>query len=183
MRFLRGVIDSEDIPLNISRELLQNNSLIRFIVNFIWICSFIFLVFSKLRETVTSRVVRFFLEQSRKDPEKYMKFHDGYKMFITEGVLSEETAEKKVFVDFYLASSSLYLLSNRKKSPSFFGMSPRLCQKVRALVWRNIFHEWKKVNATFTIYVLPSNFQFVLFILIWQICITWKYFYKLISNL
>jgi len=78
MRFLRGVIDSEDIPLNISRELLQNNSLI-----------------SKLRETVTSRVVRFFLEQSRKDPEKYMKFHDGYKMFITEGVLSEETAEKK----------------------------------------------------------------------------------------
>ena len=42
MRFLRGVIDSEDIPLNISRELLQNNQLI-----------------AKLRETVTSRVVRF----------------------------------------------------------------------------------------------------------------------------
>jgi len=78
MRFLRGVIDSEDIPLNISRELLQNNALI-----------------SKLRETVTSRVVRFFLQQSKRDAEKYMKFHDGYKMYITEGVLSEDTQDKR----------------------------------------------------------------------------------------
>ena len=29
LRFMRGVIDSEDIPLNLSRELLQNSSLIR----------------------------------------------------------------------------------------------------------------------------------------------------------
>jgi len=78
MRFLRGVIDSEDIPLNISRELLQNNQLI-----------------AKLRETVTSRVVRFFLQQAKRDPEKYMKFHDSYKMFITEGVLSDETSSQR----------------------------------------------------------------------------------------
>lgn len=78
MRFLRGVIDSEDIPLNISRELLQNNSLIR-----------------KIRETITSRVVRFFLQQAKRDPVKYTKFHDGYKMFITEGVLSEENPGSK----------------------------------------------------------------------------------------
>jgi len=78
MRFLKGVIDSEDIPLNISRELLQNNQLI-----------------AKLRETVTSRVVRFFLQQAKRDPEKYMKFHDAYKMFITEGVLSDETFNQR----------------------------------------------------------------------------------------
>ncbi|XP_076816034.1 heat shock protein 75 kDa, mitochondrial-like isoform X2 [Clavelina lepadiformis] len=78
LRFLRGVVDSEDIPLNLSRELLQNSALIR-----------------KLRETITSRMIRFFLEQSRKDPEKYLKFHENYKMFITEGVLAEETQDKK----------------------------------------------------------------------------------------
>lgn len=78
LRFLRGVVDSEDIPLNLSRELLQNSSLIR-----------------KIRETLTSRVVRFFLQQSKRDPEKYMQFHSKFKLFITEGVLSEEEQDKK----------------------------------------------------------------------------------------
>ena len=78
LRFLRGVVDSEDIPLNLSRELLQNSALIR-----------------KIRETLTSRVVRFFLQQSKRDPEKYLKFHENFKLFITEGVLSEEDQDKK----------------------------------------------------------------------------------------
>ncbi|XP_002123045.2 heat shock protein 75 kDa, mitochondrial-like [Ciona intestinalis] len=78
LRFLTGVVDSEDIPLNLSRELLQNSALI-----------------SKLRETLTSRLIRFFLDQSRRDPEKYLKFHAGYKLFITEGVLSEDMQEKR----------------------------------------------------------------------------------------
>uniref|UniRef100_H2YU59 Histidine kinase/HSP90-like ATPase domain-containing protein n=1 Tax=Ciona savignyi TaxID=51511 RepID=H2YU59_CIOSA len=78
LRFLTGVVDSEDIPLNLSRELLQNSSLI-----------------SKLRETLTSRLIRFFLDQSKKDPEKYLKFHANYKLFITEGVLSEDIQDKR----------------------------------------------------------------------------------------
>ncbi|XP_039253409.2 heat shock protein 75 kDa, mitochondrial-like [Styela clava] len=78
LRFVRGVVDSEDIPLNLSRELLQNSSLI-----------------AKLRQTLTGRLIRFFVDQSKKDPEKYKNFHSSYKMFITEGVLSEDTQEKR----------------------------------------------------------------------------------------
>lgn len=78
LRFVRGVVDSEDIPLNLSRELLQNSSLI-----------------SKIRETLTNRLIRFFVDQSKKDAVKYMQFHTNYKMFITEGVLSEDTQDKK----------------------------------------------------------------------------------------
>uniref|UniRef100_A0A667Y1E2 Heat shock protein 75 kDa, mitochondrial n=1 Tax=Myripristis murdjan TaxID=586833 RepID=A0A667Y1E2_9TELE len=55
LRFLRGVVDSEDIPLNLSRELLQESALIR-----------------KLRDVLQQRVIRFLLDQSKKDPEKYV---------------------------------------------------------------------------------------------------------------
>lgn len=78
LRFVRGVVDSEDIPLNLSRELLQNSSLI-----------------AKIRQTLTNRIIKFFLDQSKKDAAKYTEFHKGYKMFITEGVLSEDMQEKR----------------------------------------------------------------------------------------
>ena len=48
MRFMRGVVDSEDIPLNLSRELLQNTPLI-----------------AKIRETLTDRVIKFLNERAK----------------------------------------------------------------------------------------------------------------------
>ncbi|XP_029432250.1 heat shock protein 75 kDa, mitochondrial [Rhinatrema bivittatum] len=80
LRFLRGVVDSEDIPLNLSRELLQESSLIR-----------------KLREVLQKRMIKFFMDQSKKDPEKYAKFFDDYGLFIREGILT--TAEQEVRED------------------------------------------------------------------------------------
>ncbi|XP_025084764.1 heat shock protein 75 kDa, mitochondrial-like [Pomacea canaliculata] len=71
MRFIRGVVDSEDIPLNLSRELLQESALIR-----------------KLREVLTNRVLRFFADQAKKEPEKYMSFYDDYGLFFREGIVT-----------------------------------------------------------------------------------------------
>lgn len=48
MRFVRGVVDSEDIPLNLSRELLQNTPLI-----------------VKIRETLTDRVIKFLNDRAK----------------------------------------------------------------------------------------------------------------------
>ncbi|XP_023666551.1 heat shock protein 75 kDa, mitochondrial [Paramormyrops kingsleyae] len=71
LRFLRGVVDSEDIPLNLSRELLQESALIR-----------------KLRDVLQQRVIRFLLDQSRKEPEKYARFFEDYGLFIREGIIT-----------------------------------------------------------------------------------------------
>ncbi|XP_063790869.1 heat shock protein 75 kDa, mitochondrial [Pseudophryne corroboree] len=80
LRFLRGVVDSEDIPLNLSRELLQESALIR-----------------KLRDVLQNRLIKFFLDQSKKDPEKYSKFFQDYGLFIREGIVT--TADQEVKED------------------------------------------------------------------------------------
>ncbi|XP_069590577.1 heat shock protein 75 kDa, mitochondrial [Ranitomeya imitator] len=78
LRFLRGVVDSEDIPLNLSRELLQESSLIR-----------------KLRDVLQRRLIRFFLDQSKKDAEKYKKFFEDYGLFIREGIVTTQEQDVK----------------------------------------------------------------------------------------
>ena len=67
-KFFSGVVDSEDIPLNLSRELLQDSALIR-----------------KLRTVIQNRTVRFLFDKSRKDAESYTKFFADYGIFIKEG--------------------------------------------------------------------------------------------------
>eukprot|EP00062_Callorhinchus_milii_P009014 gi/632952347/ref/XP_007891801.1/ PREDICTED: heat shock protein 75 kDa, mitochondrial isoform X2 [Callorhinchus milii] len=80
LRFLRGVVDSEDIPLNLSRELLQESSLIR-----------------KLQAVLQQRLIKFFLEQSKKEPEKYSQFYEDFGLFIREGIVT--TVEQDVKED------------------------------------------------------------------------------------
>ncbi|XP_068100294.1 heat shock protein 75 kDa, mitochondrial [Hyperolius riggenbachi] len=78
LRFLRGVVDSEDIPLNLSRELLQESALIR-----------------KLRDVLQKRLIKFFLDQGKKDPEKYNKFFEDYGLFIREGIVTSHEQDVK----------------------------------------------------------------------------------------
>ncbi|NWI95032.1 TRAP1 protein, partial [Pitta sordida] len=81
LRFLRGVVDSEDIPLNLSRELLQESALIR-----------------KLRDVLQKRLIKFFIDQSKKDPEKYAKFFEEYGVFMREGIvtISEQDVKEDI---------------------------------------------------------------------------------------
>jgi len=79
LRFVKGVVDSEDIPLNLSRELLQDSSLIR-----------------KLRQVLTNRVLRYLQERSRKEKKSYMEFYKDYSFFLKEGIVtSNEQYEKE----------------------------------------------------------------------------------------
>ncbi|XP_077841528.1 heat shock protein 75 kDa, mitochondrial isoform X4 [Macaca mulatta] len=78
LRFIRGVVDSEDIPLNLSRELLQESMLIR-----------------KLRDVLQQRLIKFFIDQSKKDAEKYAKFFEDYGLFMREGIVTTTEQEVK----------------------------------------------------------------------------------------
>ncbi|MCL6478848.1 MAG: molecular chaperone HtpG [Peptococcaceae bacterium] len=71
-RFIKGVVDSEDLPLNISRETVQSNRLIM-----------------RLRKFLTKRLVSFLDEEAARDKEKYGLFWDKFAMFIKEGCVSD----------------------------------------------------------------------------------------------
>jgi len=74
LRFLKGVVDSEDLPLNISRETMQDTSLLQ-----------------KLNKVLTSRFLKFLDEQSEKEAEAYEKFYTEYQRFLKEGVVTDFT--------------------------------------------------------------------------------------------
>ncbi|SHI36005.1 molecular chaperone HtpG [Desulfosporosinus lacus] len=77
LRFLRGVIDSEELPLNISRETMQDSALI-----------------SKLNKVVTSRFLKFLDGQSTSEPEKFKEFWEKFNFFIKEGAANDYTHQK-----------------------------------------------------------------------------------------
>ena len=72
MRFLRGVIDSEDLPLNISRESMQDSALVR-----------------KLGEVVSKRLLKHLDKEATEDPKKYNEFYKKFSRFFKEGVASD----------------------------------------------------------------------------------------------
>jgi TNF receptor-associated protein 1 len=72
LRFLRGIVDSEDIPLNISRETMQDSALLR-----------------KLNEVLTKRVLKWLDEEAKADPEKYERFYAEHGHCLKEGVAND----------------------------------------------------------------------------------------------
>lgn len=79
LRFLKGVIDSEDLPLNISRQALQDNALV-----------------VKINKVVTKRFLKFLGEQAKKDSEKYAEFYKTFGMFLKEGATSDYTHREEI---------------------------------------------------------------------------------------
>ncbi len=72
LRFLKGVVDSEDLPLNISRETMQDSALLR-----------------KLNDVLTKRVIKWLDEESKADAEKYDKFFTEHGHCLKEGVAND----------------------------------------------------------------------------------------------
>jgi molecular chaperone HtpG len=78
LRFIQGVVDSEDLPLNVSREMIQSSRLIQ-----------------QLRRLVTTRVFSM-LEELAKKPEDYEKFWHEYGRYLKEGAAVDRDNLEKI---------------------------------------------------------------------------------------
>ncbi|HYB57331.1 MAG TPA: molecular chaperone HtpG, partial [Alphaproteobacteria bacterium] len=75
LRFLRGIVDSEDLPLNISREMLQKNPLL-----------------ARIRSGLVKRVLDALDKRAKEDAADYAKFCESFGAVLKEGIY-EDTAE------------------------------------------------------------------------------------------
>ncbi len=72
LRFVRGIVDVEDLPLNVSREILQQN-----------------VILSKVKKASTKKILTELKKLKENDFEKYLKFWNTFGKVLKEGIMSE----------------------------------------------------------------------------------------------
>jgi len=93
LRFMRGLVDSEDLPLNISRESLQYN-----------------LVLEKIKKSVIKKVLSELEKKAKKDEARYLEFWNNFGAVFKEGL-----CESHEFKDKILNLSRFYSLNSPDK--------------------------------------------------------------------
>ena len=79
LRFVRGVIDSDDLPLNVSREILQNSRQV-----------------DKLKSALTRRVLDLLEKIARDEPEKYAEFWREFGAVLKEGLAEDSSKQQRI---------------------------------------------------------------------------------------
>ena len=146
MRFVKGVVDSEDIPLNLSRELLQDSAQIR-----------------KLRTVITNKFLRFLQDKAKKEERSFMEFYKDYGFFLKEGILSGTDQVKNLCFEYF--SQRLSILNRWLLGFYYFSVSnvnsylhpPTMFCLLAVLIWiplsyfKNMLYmflnrSWIKIN-------------------------------------
>lgn len=96
MRFLRGLVDSDDLPLNISRENLQHSS-----------------VLDKIRKSVVNKVLAELKKKASESEEEYLKFWNNFGAVLKEGLCEGSEFREKILevCRFYSSKSPEKLIS------------------------------------------------------------------------
>lgn len=79
LRFLRGIIDSKDLPLNVSREILQSNA-----------------VMAKIKNASVKKVLSELAKLAKNDKEKYSKFYAEFGNVLKEGLYNDFSNREKI---------------------------------------------------------------------------------------
>ena len=75
--FVKGVVDSEDLPLNISRETLQEN-----------------IIFTKISQNITGQVLSYLIKKAKDEPDKYVEFWKEHGRYFKLGYTDFANADK-----------------------------------------------------------------------------------------
>ena len=95
LRFLRGVIDSEDLPLNISREMLQNNPVV-----------------AKIRSALVKRTISDLRKKLSSDRESYETFWSNFGPVLKEGIYEDFDKKESILeISLFKQSSSKKLVT------------------------------------------------------------------------
>ena len=79
LRFVRGIVDSEDLPLNVSREMLQRNVLV-----------------TKIRGALVKKIFAELKKKAEKAPEEYAVFWDNFGAVLKEGLYEDHAAQEPI---------------------------------------------------------------------------------------
>ena len=112
LRFLRGLVDSEDLPLNVSRETLQDNSVIR-----------------KIRTSIVKGVLDRLDRLAQDDAGMYRKFHDQFGRVLKEG-LDRRSAQSRA--DCQTAPIRLVTQRRPRKRSCRSTNTSRRCRRTRS---------------------------------------------------
>jgi molecular chaperone HtpG len=120
LSFVKGVVDSEDLPLNISRETLQEN-----------------VIFTKISNTVTKNVYSYLIDKAKSEPEKYNEFwkvhgkifklgysdyanHEKYSLLLRFNSSAEQDSKNLISLETYVSrmkegQKEIYYISGESK--------------------------------------------------------------------
>lgn len=79
LQFIRGVVDTADLPLNVSREMMQSSS-----------------VTQKIKTTLTNKILQWLEKMATKDAEKYAEFYNTFGKLFKYGVNSDFSNKDKI---------------------------------------------------------------------------------------
>jgi molecular chaperone HtpG len=88
MRFVKGVVDSSDLPLNVSRETLQHNP-----------------VLARIKNNLVNRVIKTLEETKTSEYETYLKFYEEFSQVLKEGV-GQDFSNRERLADLLLFEST-----------------------------------------------------------------------------
>jgi len=79
LQFIRGVVDTSDLPLNVSREMIQSSQ-----------------VLGKIKDVLTNRIIKWLQELADKETEKYLKFYKSFGPLFKMGLNSDFANREKL---------------------------------------------------------------------------------------
>lgn len=140
LRFLRGLIDSDDLPLNISRETLQHN-----------------LVIEKIKKSVVKKVLSELKKKASKDEEEFIKFWNNFGAVLKEGLCESSDNRENILelCRFYsskspdkLISLDQYLERCKSNQDKIFFLSGESVEKIKSSPQLEVFLQ-KDVEVLF----------------------------------